>query len=275
MKSIRVVLPLLCFALVIAGDSAKAPSPWRVVDSGLSIGEFLPALPGYTGTTKIIIVKIDPHKYQLKLLTAAEYKHESLRAPEWCEKYGLVAAINAGMFLPDYKTNVGYMKNFQSVNNPRIHRTYLSVAAFNPRKQSKPPFKIYDADVTKVEDIQKAYHSVVQNLRLIQRPGKNKWSQQTKKWSEAALGQDKDGNILFIFSRAPFTMYDFNEILLALPIKLVCAQHLEGGPEASLFLSHKNTKLELVGSFESAFNETYTHTTFLPIPNVLGIVKKK
>ena len=178
------------------------------------------------------------------------------------------------MFLKDYKSNVGYMKNFTHVNNRRIVSKYKSMAAFNPVNNSATPFKMFDTDVTPPRNIIKSYQTVVQNLRLIKRPGVNRWPQQKKKWSEAALGQDKNGNILFIFSRMPYSMHDLNHILLKLPIHLQCAQHLEGGPEASLYFSHNGTGLQLMGSFETGFNENSQNNYFWPLPNVLGVVKK-
>jgi len=69
-------------------------------------------------------------------------------------------------------------------------------------------------------------------LRLIKKPGINVWQQQDREWSEAAIGEDKEGRILLIFSRSSFSMYDFNKELLQSGIGIVAAQHLEGGPEA-------------------------------------------
>ncbi len=65
---------------------------------------------------------------------------------------------------------------------------------------------------------------------------------------------DQEGNILFIFSRTPFSMHDLNNILIELPIKIDCAQHLEGGPEASLFFDYDGLLMEQMGSYETGFN---------------------
>ena len=102
----------------------------------------------------------------------------------------------------------------------------------------------------------------------------NQWPQQNKKWSEAALGEDKEGNILFIFCRDPNSMHDFNDILLGLPIDLVCAQHLEGGPVASLYFSYRGIEINEVGSFETRVNESEKNDSALPIPNIIGVVRK-
>ena len=133
---------------------------------------------------------------------------------------------------------------------------------------------MYDTDETSMSDIIKNYNTVIQNLRLIKRPGENRWSQQEKKWSEVALGEDKNGNILFIFCRSPYTMHDFNNILLKLPIDIVCAQHLEGGPEASMYFNAGGLEIENFGSYETNFIENDNNNHAWAIPNVVGIIKK-
>ncbi|MCP5049083.1 MAG: phosphodiester glycosidase family protein [bacterium] len=269
-----ILLTIACFVLFISISDLWAAPAWKKIDEGLFVGEFLAHPKATHGDSKIIIIKINPQKYQLKLMSVSQYNHSNLTAKEWCNKYKLITAINAGMFQQDYKSNVGYMKNFKHINNKRVSSKYLSVAAFNPVNESGEVFKMFDTDETPMKTILADYNTVVQNLRLIKRPGQNRWSRQNKKWSEAALGQDKEGNILFIFSRSPHSMHDLNHILLKLPIGLQCAQHLEGGPEASLYFSHKDTTLELMGSFETNFNENSENTHFWPLPNILGIVKK-
>ena len=96
-----------------------------------------------------------------------------------------------------------------------------------------------------------------------------------KQWSEAAIGEDKHGNILFIHCKSPYSMHDFNQCLLKLPIDIVSAQHLEGGPEASLVLNHPGKKLFLNGSYETGFNENDKNQHLWPLPNVFGITRRK
>jgi len=246
-----------------------------LVENGLYLGNF----KSQTGPSKqyydITIIKIDPDLYEFKLLCIDELKGHSLTVKEWSKKYNLIGAINVGMFLEDYKSNVGYMKNYGYVNNNRINKKYMSVAAFNPKNKASDPIRIFDIDERKIEAIIQDYYTVIQNLRLIKKPAENRWSNQDRKWSEVALGQDKDGNVLFIFSRTPHTMFDFNNIVINLPIDIVNAQHLEGGPEASLYFSYKNIKIELWGSYETNFNENDSNDSYWPIPNVLGIIRKE
>jgi len=193
-------------------------------------------------------------------------------AREWCEAQELTAAINAGMFKTDGKTHVGLMRFREHTNNGEVNK-YQSVAAFDPHDPHLAPFHIFDLDATHVtvQSILKDYGSAVQNLRLIKRPGSNQWSKQSKMWSEAALAEDGAGHMLFIFSRTPFSMHDLNEALLAAGIGILTAQHLEGGPEAQLYVYAGSFKLEQFGSYETSFRENDSKPAPWPIPNVLGV----
>lgn len=264
--------------LILNSNVAGQDAAWKQIDEGLYYCDFSAPIKSSTGDSKILIVRIDPNIYDFRLLSTSELTPGSLAftVKEWTVKYKLIAVINAGMFQTDLKSNVGYMKNFGHMNNPRIHKTYSSVFAFNPKKTDMPPAMIFDTDTKDMKEIIVGYHTVIQNLRLIKRPGVIRWVQQDKKWSEAALGQDRDGNILFIFSESPYTMHELSKILLSLPIKLECAMHLEGGPAASIYLRHNGIELGRVGRHELASIVVGDMSNeFLPIPNVIGIVKKK
>jgi len=274
MKTAIKIITIIYFVNIIPFYLTAQESKWRKLDTGLHIGEFESPQKSITGDSKITILRIDPHIYSFKLLCADELNHSKLTAKEWCQRYNLLGTINAGMFQMDHKSNVGYMKNYKFMNNAKINSTYLSVAAFNPIDTTRNSFHIFDIDDSNMNDIINNYNTVIQNLRLIKRPGLNRWSQQKRMWSEAALGQDKNGNVLFIFSLSPYSMHDLNNILLNLPIDIVCVQHLEGGPEASLFFSHKNVAIEKVGSYETGFNENDNNKAFWSIPNVIGFYKK-
>ena len=102
----------------------------------------------------------------------------------------------------------------------------------------------------------------------------NMWSQQEKKWSMVVIGIDKKGNALFIFTRSPYSGHDFIDILLSLDISLYNAMYLEGGPEASFYLTNGKFEIEKFGSFETNFFLSDDNNEAWPIPNVIGIMKK-
>jgi exopolysaccharide biosynthesis protein len=262
---------LLIFILISFGQD----SLWTQIDNGLHVAEFRAKQELIAGKSLITVIRINPNYYDLVLLTASELGEMNMSVKDWLKSYDLVCAINAGMFQTDFKSNVGYMKNYKHINHKKINSKYFSIAAFNPVDEGSPKIRIFDSDETNIHQIIKSYHTVIQNLRLIKRPGINRWKNQNKKWSEAALGEDQRGNVLFIFSRSPYSMYELNQSLLSLPIEIVCAQHLEGGPEASLYLNHNGIEIKRVGSYETDFNENDDNNKYWSIPNVIGLKKIK
>lgn len=265
----------LPMALLFALTSVRSEdASWQRLDDGLDLGRFNTREYTAFGDSLVTILRIDPQAWDLKLLSRVGVQETStLTARDWCARYGLTAAINAGMFHEDYRTHSGYMRCGSDVNNPQCNR-YKSVAAFSPKRDDLPPFRIFDFDSLDIGPIYADYSCLIQNLRLIDRAGQNRWSPQPKQWSEAALGEDARGRILFIFCRSPYTMYDLNNILLSLPIDLVCAQHLEGGREAQLYFKTSDIEIELTGSYETDFSDSDDNSQAWPIPNVLGIVRK-
>ena len=268
-KALGVFSLAILFAVVRAGAAPE----WQVLSPGMEL-KFVPVHRGNAGEgARITVLRIDAHLWELQAIGGSS-THESTNhtAREWCEGYGLTAAINAGMFKTDGKTHVGLMRFREHANNSGVNN-YQSVAAFDPHDSNSPPFRIFDLDAAgvTVQSIMKDYDSAVQNLRLIKRPGSNQWSRQGRMWSEAALGEDDAGRVLFIFSRAPFSMHDLNDEMLAAGIGIVAAQHLEGGPEAQLYIHAGKFKLEEFGSYETSFRENDSNSTPWPIPNVLGV----
>ena len=242
---------------------------WKSLVPGIELGKF-PAPLNKPG--EITIVRIDPRSCQLRLLACAELGHAGLPADQWAEKYGLSVVINAGMFDLDHSTHTGYMKNDSRVNPAALRPDYSSIAVFSPLDPLNPPFRLLDTDGPDWDnDILSQYGVAIQNLRLIKSRGENRWKPQPKAWSEAALGEDTTGHMLLIFCPVGSTMYDFNEHLLRLPIHLIAAQHLEGGPEASLYVKCGDFEFRGVGSYETGFNENDDNQTFWDLPNIIGV----
>ena len=270
---------LLLAAVVLAPELALADSAasWRQLAPGLELGTFAcfdsSSTVASSGDSNIVVLRIDPRRWSFRLLCISETGDPSgLTAKQWCEKTGAVAVINAGMFDVDYRTHVGYLRAGEHVNSARTVADYRSAFAFQPRRAGDRPAALFDLDAIGLDSVLVRYDAVVQNLRLISRPGINRWSQQPRRWSEAALAEDTSGRVLFIFVRAPLSMHDLNARLLELPLGIACAQHLEGGPEAQLFVGAGGGPLEWVGASETGLMTG--NTTAWPIPNALAVVPR-
>jgi hypothetical protein len=268
---VRVLLAALLLPGVALG-AAPAPS-WRELAPGLELGEVAASKPSAVGDSRILVVRADPERWEIDVVGRSRSgEAQGMTAKGWAESKGLVVATNAGMFATDYVTHLGYLELKGEVLSHRIN-DYQSVAAFDPHPGAKAPaFRIFDLDApgVTIESIRKQYRSLAQNLRLVRRPGENRWSEQAKRWSEAVLGEDAEGRILIVFSRSPFSMRDLNRELVA-SIGLVASQHLEGGPEAQVYLNVGGVEFERFGSFETGFHEADDVSVAWPIPNVLGL----
>jgi len=255
-----------------------AGSRWQTLASGMDIIRIQSRQPSMLGDSKITVLRIDPALWELEVVGIAQTGETAGHtARHWAQKEKYSAVINAGMFEADNKTHLGYLRSRDHVYNGRVN-SYRSMIAFDPHEGKKvPAVRIFDLDSsgTDMQSILADYTSVVQNLRLIKRPGLNQWGKQTRQWSEAAVGEDREGRVLFIYSRSPFSMHDLNQELLAADIGVVAAQHMEGGPEAQLYVHAGATELEMFGSFETSFRENDQNSMAWPVPNVIGVRPRK
>jgi hypothetical protein len=269
-----VLLGISAWTVFLPSVSLCEESFWRKVDEGLFIGEFDSLIKSNIKNSKITIVKIDPKFYSFKLLCASEHGRMRMTAREWCEKFSLIAAINAGMYQKDGFTNVGFMKNFNHHNNPRLNNAYKALLAFNPTEPNIPEIQIIDLRCLDFESIRPKYQTLIQNIRMISCRQENVWAKQSQAWSMAVFGIDKSGNALFIFTVASYSGHDFANTLLSLPVSIFNALYLEGGPEANLFFSWNGVEFERIGIRETGLHEDSSRAVARPISNVVGITKK-
>ncbi len=263
---------LTAFGLIsLFGGSAFTSDTiaWKEADEGLLVAEFESVFDN--DPYEITVVKVDPKRYSFQLLCATEHGKVSLTTKEWALKHQMIATVNAGMFQENGLTSVGFMKNFGHVNNPRLSKAN-TILAFNPVEENLPEIQLIDRECQDFNDLRQKYQSFVQSVRMISCSQQNVWSRQDSKWSALAAGMDFQGNILFIFSRAPLSVHNFIEILLSLPLSLKSAMYLEGGPPASVYLSTSKMTLERYGVWGGIENNSLQFP--LPVPNVIGISKK-
>ena len=247
---------------------------WRPLGEGIEYATFPFGSNHSAGDGLLHVVRVVPAKVELKVLLASETGGKRRTAGDWSKEYGLTVAMNAGMFDKDHLSNVGYLRNGAHLNQPRWNPKYHSALGFAPRKPDLPPMAFVDLESGRQEAAIADYSVVVQNLRTIKGNGKNVWKPNRREWSEAAIGADKEGRLLFLFSRTPYSVFEFNQRLLELPLGVVRAMHVEGGPEASLSIRSGPFRLDLSGSYETGFNENDDNGQQWPLPNVIGVTAK-
>ena len=249
-------LVILLACLLVAGTVAATddPSAWRPLSPGLESARF------DAGGVAVEVLRIDPQRWRVVALAAADVGGGNRTAREWGREFGLTAAVNAGMYAADRSTHLGYFHTGDHVNNPLWNRVdYRQAACFEPRRPGLPRFQLVDLDEASGDTIAPHYEVVIQNIRLIKKPGENRWAPSERRWAEVCLGEDDRGRLLWIRCRETLDMHALNEILLGLPLGLVAAQHLEGGPPAQMWIDGRDDG-----------NDTFA----VAVPNILGIVPR-
>jgi hypothetical protein len=256
------------------GGAAKPEGTWRTLEPGLDLGHFPSSRPSDRGDSVVRVLRIDPARFDLRLMNAsAPGQGRPLTAKGWCARAGLVAAVNASMYQADHRTSVSLMKTEGHTNNPRLSKD-RAILAFDRLDRFVPPVAIIDRECDDIDALEGRYGTLVQSIRMISCRGKNVWSRQPRRWSAAAIGTDRQGRVLFMHARSPYSTHDLIDILMELPLGLERALYAEGGPEAQLYVKSGGLESEWVGSYESGFNEDDDNHAAWPVPNVVGIARR-
>jgi len=257
-----------------APDAAArgATSPWQTLEPGLEYGLF-DGPPSTVGDRKIAVVRIDPARFELRLLNASAPDEGQLRSVRgWAYRAGASAAINASMYQEDYRSSVSLMRTRAHVNQRRVSKD-KAVLAFDPLVSGVSPVRIVDRDCEDFSEAEKRYGTLVQSIRMVSCDRRNVWAPSERRFSTAAIGVDAKGRVLFIHARTAWPVSDLVKALLALPIDLAQAMYVEGGPEAQLYARGDGREIERVGGFEGA-PRAADNAAAWPVPNVVAAIRR-
>jgi uncharacterized protein YigE (DUF2233 family) len=270
-----VTVSVVAVTVALTGATRPGADPrWQTWEPGLEVAE-LEGPRGVTGDGKITVVRIDPARFELRLLNASAPGEGSLRtARAWAGRAGAVAAINASMYQEDYRTSTGLMRTRAHVNHRGVSRD-KAVLAFEPSVVGVAPVRIIDRECEDLDASGKAYATLVQSIRMVSCDRRNVWAPSDRRFSTAAIGVDGKGHVLFVHARSPWPVHQLVDALLALPLDLRQAMYVEGGPEAQLYVRGGGRELEKVGGFESSLGEMTDNRDAWPIPNVVAAVRKR
>jgi hypothetical protein len=259
-------------AALLFATSAAPSLAWQPLEPGLEYA-LLDGPPGAPGDGKIAVVRIDPARFELRLLNASAPGEGALfTARAWAARAGASAAINAAMYQADYRTSVSLMRTRGHVNQRRVSKD-RSVLLFDPLAKGAPAVRMVDRDCEDLDPALAHYGSAVQSIRLVSCERKNVWSPSPRRHSAAAIGLDGAGRVLFIHARSAWPPSVLADALLALPLDLRQAMYVEGGPEAQLYARGGGREVERVGAFEAA--PAAAGGDAWPVPNVIAAVRKR
>jgi hypothetical protein len=217
------------------------------------------------------VIRIDLAGHQLRALTAL---HDGGSRPlsRWIADEHLVAAINAGMFHDTLKS-VGLLVTAETANNPDDNAAFGGFLAFDPVDPASPAVIVAGRDCRGFDlaTLRTRYRSIAQSYRLVGCDGEAMAWKDTKSYSAAAIGVDRDGQLVMMHARAPHRMREVSQT--AATLELAGAIFVEGGPEATLIVRARDGEVTRVGSYETGFVEHDGNRELWDLPNVLGVAR--
>lgn len=223
------------------------------------------------GDHLVRVVRVDPAVAHVRVEAASVGDRFPRVASAWAGEAPVVAVINAGMFKKDLRTNLGFLRVGDHVQNGVWASKENSLIALDPRASADPRATVADLTCTDKDELVGRYQTLVQSIRMIGCARENVWAPDDKPWSAALTGVDSQGRLLLIFVRSPYTMHALVDMLLALPLDLVALHYGDGGPPASLFVRAPRFEERNVGSVEAAAHAADDNTVEWPLPNVLVV----
>lgn len=265
-RPFRLAALLLCWSL--AATAAAAQDVWRALEPGLDFAE----IPLDDLNATLTAVRIDPARFDFVLCARSQDGGPARSLSQWGEQYGLAAAINASMYLPDNSTSTGYMRQGGHVNNPRIVRRFGAFFVAGPRASALPAAAILERDAFGWREKLDQYELVIQNYRLLSAGGHVLWSPGGPLYAISAVAEDSGGKILFLHCRPPVEAFQFALHLRHLPLGIRCAMYVEGGRQAGLLVRSTQFTRDLGGLNPAGLLATGDMRA--PLPNVLGARRK-
>lgn len=247
------------------GMDAKGRPLWISLEPGLDFCE----IRLNENNSKLTALRIDPEIFDFVLCSSSMDSGAPRTLEQWANEYGLTAAINASMYLPDNNKSTGYMRSGQYVNNPRIVDRFGAFFVAGPRKGNIPRAAIIDRDEKNWRQRLDDYDTVIQNYRMTSAGRKILWSPGGPLYSISAVAQDGEGKILFLHSRTPVEAYSFVQQLLHLPLDVRTVMYVEGGSQAGLLVHSTHLKRNLAGAHAPSL--LVTGNLNAALPNILGI----
>ncbi len=246
-------------------------APWKKLEPGLEHASF--ALQNTKAPkANLEVLRFDPKYFQFVLHSISEKGCSPQTLSQWASEADTVAAINASMYLPDGRTSTGYMRSGTHQNNKHIAKSFGAFFLAEPTKTHLAPAKLLEKDQPNTLETLDDYAIVIQNFRLINSNREILWSKGGQKHSIAAVGEDGQGNILFLHCRQPIEAYTFAQELLRLPLDVRTVMYVEGGAQAGMVLRQNNESTFWGGRHPA---DVLLGSVAVALPNILGVRRKK
>lgn len=273
LKIKKIFLYIILSILVV--NSFSNINSWEKMYDGVYLGDF--TYNTADGDISLIVVKVNIDSNKIAFLSETDNKkYDKKGTKAWAKKENLLVAINACMFSKDHLTPTGYTKANGKYYNKSINSRYGAFLVFDPINNSYPSVRIIDSrEEANWRTELKKYSSFIQNYRLIDLNGKNVWREEGAKYPAAAIGIDKSGNLLLIYTSTLCRAHEFGNAIINLPLDIKNAMYVEGGQTASMYIQKSAiNSIELIGRYRFEASSKRLPGVISALPNIIGIKKK-
>lgn len=182
-----------------------------------------------------VVLRVDPGTYSFSLHMAGGAEG-ALSPAQWSGRQNLCAGINAGMYLPDKSTSIGYMRAGKVLGNPKMGDRLGAFFVAGQRKKGIAAVDVIEREGTDWRGCLQDYNIVVQNYRLMDSNGRTLWAEKGRAHSSAVVTKDARGRILFILSQEPLPVERFISYLKGFSLSPGVVMYVEGSAQACLFV---------------------------------------
>lgn len=182
-----------------------------------------------------VVLRVDPGTYSFSLHMAGG-ADGALSPAQWSGRRNLCAGINAGMYLPDNSTSIGYMRAGEVLGNPKMGDRLGAFFVAGQRKKGIAAVDVIEREGADWRGRLQDYDIVVQNYRLMDSNGRTLWAEKGRAHSSAVVTKDAKGRILFILSQEPLPVELFVRYLKWFSLSPGVVMYVEGSAQACLFM---------------------------------------
>ncbi|MBI4495548.1 MAG: phosphodiester glycosidase family protein [Deltaproteobacteria bacterium] len=244
---------ILAASPVVAGPAAEV-SAWQLIEEGLETRDLRFEGPPYQTLIKLRALRIDPERFELRILDSRSYGPEWMEIKTLARKAQALAAINGGFFLPDFRP-LGLLIVDGKETNP-LRKTDWGIFLVRGHQ----PRIIHTRDFQKEESVSQALQV---GPRLVVEGRALRLKRQVARRS--ALGITFLHQVILVCSKETEVYAQDLARIFRLPEAeggLECrdALALDGGPSAQMFADYKGLKIHIMGGS--------------PVPNGIGVFKR-
>jgi len=221
---------------------------------------------------ELFVVRINPQKCDIFVLTASAEGETSHSLQGWAEKYHLVSAINAGMYKSDGLTHTGYLRSGATINNEHIAKKFGAFFVASPDTPELPNASVLDRTSCDWESLLPHYAYAVQNFRMLSDDRRVQWDASGPEHIISAVAEDGAKNILFLHFNRAISCAEFAQMLPDLPLDIHQTMYVEGGSPAGLYIDTRNE--DFIWTKNSAPHFWSPNKGSFAIPNVIGVRPK-